>query len=165
MKYVCPCIAVDSIEESREFYESLLGQTVKFDFGENVAFDGMFAIQLKPHFAAMINRRPDDLKDRPNNMELTFETEDLDAFLKTLDASKFAVRRLHDVIEHPWGQRVIRFYDPSDHIVEVGEAMSVVVTRFLEQGMTVEEAAARTQFPVDFVAACRDRMNGEDDSP
>ncbi len=124
VEYVSPCIAVECIETSRVFYEKLLGQTVKYDFGENVTYNGTFAIQLKPpHFASMIGKSDKELKSRPNNFELAFETEDLDAFIVKLNNWDSEIKYLHDIIEHDWGgQRVIRFYDPpSDNVIEVGE--------------------------------------------
>ena len=57
--------------------------------------------------------------------------------------------------EYPWGQRVVRFRDPDGHIIEVGENMTAVCRRFLDSGMTPEEAAARMDVPVDYV---RERM-------
>ena len=44
MRYICPLIVVSDIKRSRQFYESLLGQKVKYDFGENVQFEGDFSI-------------------------------------------------------------------------------------------------------------------------
>jgi catechol 2,3-dioxygenase-like lactoylglutathione lyase family enzyme len=44
MKYICPLIVVKDIAESRHFYENILGQKVKYDFGENVTFEGDFSI-------------------------------------------------------------------------------------------------------------------------
>ena len=44
---------------------------------------------------------------------------------------------VHPIMEHSWGQRVVRFYDPDKHIIEVGESMKVVCKRFLDSGMTV----------------------------
>ena len=74
-----------------------------------------------------------------NGGEIYFEEDRFDAFagrLKTLP-----VQYVHPVKEHPWGQRVVRFYDPDRHIIEVGEAMSAVCRRFLDSGLTPEEAA------------------------
>ena len=48
-----------------------------------------------------------------------------------------------EVIEHSWGQRVIRFYDLDEHLIEVGEDMQMVVKRFLASGMTMEEVSAK----------------------
>ena len=53
--------------------------------------------------------------------------------------------------EYPWGQHVVRFFDPDHHIIEVGESMVSVVKRFAEEGLTVDEIAERTQHPIDFI--------------
>ena len=79
---------------------------------------------------------------KSNNMELCFETEDLDHFLEQLRRYPGA-ERLGDVVEHGWGQRVVRFYDLDGHLVEVGEDMGMVVRRFLRSGMTMEEVSDR----------------------
>lgn len=31
------------------------------------------------------------------------------------------------MIEHSWGQRVVRFYDPDKHIIEAGENMQFII--------------------------------------
>lgn len=51
------------------------------------------------------------------------------------------------------GQRVVRFYDPDGHIIEVGEDMSAVVHRFFGGGMTEEQVARRMDVPLDYVQA------------
>jgi polyhydroxyalkanoate synthesis regulator protein len=45
----------------------------------------------------------------------------------------------------------MRFYDYDKYIVEVSESMESVAKRFLAQGITVEETAARTMLPVEFL--------------
>ena len=47
------------------------------------------------------------------------------------------------MVEHSWGQRVVRFYDLDGHMIEVGENMKMVVNRFLASGMTMEEVSAK----------------------
>ena len=54
MKFICPLIVVDDIKKSRHLYEVILGQTVKMDFGENVTFEGDFAIHQRAHFQKLI---------------------------------------------------------------------------------------------------------------
>ena len=71
---------------------------------------------------------------RSHNMELCFETKDFDEFLKKLN-SRPDIRRLGDVVEHGWGQRVVRLYDPDGHLIEAGEDMEMVVRRFLASGI------------------------------
>ena len=52
------------------------------------------------------------------------------------------------------GQRVVRFYDPDKHIIEVGENIKTVCKRFLDNGMTPEQVAERMDVPMKFVNAC-----------
>ena len=58
---------------------------------------------------------------------------------------------VHPVIEHSWGQRVVRFYDPDKHIIEVGENMQAVTRRFLANGMTPEQVAQRMDVPLSYI--------------
>ena len=64
--------------------------------------------------------------------------QDFDGFLNKLK-KYLDIEYLGEVIEHSWGQRVIRFYDLDGHIVEVGEDMKMVLKRFLASSMTMEE--------------------------
>ena len=57
-------------------------------------------------------------------------------------------------MEHSWGQRVVRIYDPDKHIIEIGENIKVVCKRFLDNGMTPEQIAERMDVPMKFVNAC-----------
>lgn len=150
MKFICPLIVVNDMEVSKNFYEKVLDQKIQYDFGENVSFESGFAIHLKSHFADLIDINKDDIIQKSNNSELYFEEDDLDSFLqklKDIDSIKY----VHGLKEQPWGQRVIRFYDPDMHIVEVGEPMESVVKRFLSKGFSVEETSKRTLMPEEFV--------------
>jgi len=55
--------------------------------------------------------------------------------------------------EHSWGQRVVRFYDLDKHIIEVGENIIMVVKRFINAGLSIEETATRMDVPVVYVIA------------
>jgi len=55
------------------------------------------------------------------------------------------------VEEMPWGQRIVRFYDPDFHIIEVGEAMDAVIKKMLKSGMTVEQVSEKSQYPIEYV--------------
>jgi hypothetical protein len=95
-----------------------------------------------------VNRN--DIIQKSNNSELYFEEEDLDSFLQKLKAID-SIKYVHELKEQPWRQRVIRFYDPDMHIVEVGEPMESVVKRLLSEGSSVEETSKRTLMPEEFV--------------
>ena len=81
-------------------------------------------------------------------MELCFEEMDFDGFLNRLRDYP-QIEYLGDVFEHSWGQRVIRFYDPDGHIIEVGECMKMVVQRFLDSGLNMQEVSERMDVSVE----------------
>lgn len=91
----------------------------------------------------------------PNNAgELYFEEEDMDDFCNHLKS--FDISYVHDLFEHRWDQRVVRFYDPDKHIIEVGELLDAVVLPLIGQGLSAEETAIRMDIPIDVVLACLD---------
>ena len=100
------------------------------------------------------------------NMEICFEESDFDGFLKRLERFP-GIDRLGTVTEQGWGQRVVRFYDPDGHIIEVGEEMKTVIERFLATGMTLEEVSVRTDVSVgDLTKMCiRDRHITDPETP
>ncbi|MTK10696.1 MAG: glyoxalase/bleomycin resistance/dioxygenase family protein [Clostridiaceae bacterium] len=150
MKFMCPLIVVNDISVSRNFYEEVLNQKVILDFGANITFEGNFALQSKETWIDFIDKTEEDIKQNSNSFELYFEEENIDDFIERL--KNYAdLQYVHGVKEFPWGQRVIRFYDPDMHIIEIGESMVSVVKRFLNQGLSVEETAQRTQHPIEFV--------------
>lgn len=153
VKYQMPLIAVSDVGRSKRFYCGLFDQRVVLDFGENVTFSGGFAIQEK--FAWLTGLAEDSVRSRPNNMELYFETDDLDAFMQRL--GEWPSRRTAPPAPQIRLAAVHRtFLRPDGHIVEVGEAMEVVIRRCLAEGHTAEETAALTQHPLEFVLRVRD---------
>jgi catechol 2,3-dioxygenase-like lactoylglutathione lyase family enzyme len=150
MKFVGPLLVVEEIAPARRFYERVLGQRVKFDFGENVAFEGDFAIHRKEHYQSLLgDAQQFPIAHKTHNFELYFETEalaEVDQRLKDI-----GVEYVHEIREQPWGQRVLRVYDPDGHIVEVGETMEAVAVRFYQQGMSVEQVSQRISMPAAFV--------------
>lgn len=153
MEFKCPLIVVTNMSISRDFYENILNQKVKYDFGENILYEGDFSIQLKSHFANMITLDKNDITMKSNNFELYFEEDNIDNLIERLKSIN-SIHYIHDLIEHPWGQRVIRVYDPDMHIIEIGESMESVAKRFLSQGFSIEETARLTQHPIEFVEKC-----------
>lgn len=150
LKFVCSLIVVDEIAPSRHFYANLLGQKVKFDFGENVTFEGDFAIHQKAHYQRLLGEPSQyPVTKRSHNGELYFETDEIDPVRQRLQQAD--VEFIHELRKQPWGQRVMRLYDPDGHIVEIGETMEAVVWRFYQQGLTIEQISAKSSMPREFV--------------
>ena len=93
---------------------------------------------------------------KSNTAEVVFEEQVFDGFLNRLKEYP-EIEYLGEVIEHSWGQRVIRFYDLDGHLIEVGEDMKMVVRRFLNTGMTMEEVSERMDVSIEDLGKLLDR--------
>ncbi len=137
-------IVVTDIELSKAFYCDLFGLTVVTDFGGNVILTEGLVLQER-----VIWEKFTDKKVVPygNDAELYFEENDMDSFIEKLNQYPYEIVYVNPLMEHDWGQRVIRIYDPDGHIIEVGESLEYVAKRYLKSGMSVEETALKTQLP------------------
>ena len=145
-----PMLVVADIDKSVAFYKSVLGLDVIVDFGVNKTLTGGLALQTVDSFKDFIDT--DEIFFGGNNVEMYFEEDDFDRFADKLSALN--VEYVHPVKEHRWGQRVVRFYDPDRHIIEVGENMVIVCKRFLNSGMTPEQVAERMDVTLSYVTDC-----------
>ena len=152
MKMKNPMLVVTDMNRSVTFYQKVLGLHVIMDFGANVTLTGGLSLQTRESWAEFLGIHPSDLGWCGKVSEIYFEEDDFDAFAGNLRA--FDIHYVHPVKEHRWGQRVVRFYDPDGHIIEVGENIKTVVHRFLNNGMTPEQVAQRMDVPIKFVNAC-----------
>ena len=150
MKIKNPMLIVTDIDKSVEFYKKVLGLRVIMDFGANKTLTGGLALQSLESWQEFIDTG--DVVFGSNSSEVYFEEDNFDKFADKL--KKCAVEYVHPVKEHSWGQRVVRFYDPDKHIIEVGENIKTVCKRFLDNGMTPEQVAERMDVPMKFVNAC-----------
>jgi catechol 2,3-dioxygenase-like lactoylglutathione lyase family enzyme len=148
LKFKCPLLAVSDMERSIQFYEEVIGDRVAMDFGANVQFEGGFALQEMKSWKSMIHT--ETVRRKNNAVELYFEEDDFDGFVKYLKEFP-EIQYVHRVEEMPWGQRIIRFYDPDFHIIEVGEAMDAVIKKMLKSGMTVEQVSEKSQYPIEYI--------------
>ena len=139
-------LVVTDMDKTVEFYKSVLGLEVVMDFGANKTLTGGLALQTLETYKEFIGTS--DISFGGNN----FEEDNFDKFTNNL--RKCDVQYIHPVKEHSWGQRVVRFYDPDRHIIEVGENMKVVCKRFIDSGMTPEQTAERMDVPVEYVNEC-----------
>lgn len=140
MKFTSTVLSVADVNASRRFYQELFGLELYQDYGINISFT--CGLSLQQEFDWLVQIPKGEISFKPNNMELCFEEEDFDGFLEKLRRFPNIVF-LGDVVQHSWGQRVVRFYDPDGHIIEVGESMKMVIQRFLNAGLTMEEISTK----------------------
>lgn len=150
MKLTSTLIAVKDKQRSIAFYQKWFGLDVLIDLGWNVALTG--GLSLQEHFDRLVGFPEDSLIEKPHNMELYFETDELDD-LNARMLEDPTVEWVHPVKEYPWHQRVLRVYDPDYHMIEVGDSMASVFRRLADEGNTAEQVAEMTQHPAEYVRA------------
>lgn len=148
VKYCSTLIAVQDINRSLRFYRDLFEQEVVIDLGKNKTLT--CGLVLQEDLDQIAGFAKDTIKFGSNTMELYFETEDFDEFMRLLDTYP-QVERLHEPKTYPWFQRGIHIFDPDRHLIEVSESMYSVACRQFESGKSVEEASKLIQHPFDLV--------------
>lgn len=150
MKFKNPMLVVTDMDKSVKFYKEVFGLHVIMDFGANKTLTGGLSLQTVETYKEFLGTN--DISFGGNNFEIYFEEDDFDKFANKL--KEYNIEYVHSIKEHSWGQRVVRFYDPDRHIIEVGENIKVVCKRFLSSGMTPEQVAERMDVPMKFVNGC-----------
>lgn len=123
MKLKNVLIVVNDIEKSKTFYKDLFGLDVVLDNGGNVILTEGLVLQDAAIWKRFIEQ---DIVLRSNSAELYFEEADIESFARKLDRYKEPIQYVNRLMEHSWGQKVIRFYDPDGNMIEVGTPMQAI---------------------------------------
>ncbi|AMC92853.1 glyoxalase [Erysipelothrix larvae] len=142
MKYKGTMLVVKDIEASKCFYTEVLGLRVISDFIENVTFTGGVSVQTEASWMQFTGCDESFFQYQGNVMEVYYETEDFDGFVSRAKDLKVAFIGNESMM--PWGQKVVRFYDPDKHIIEVGEALKEMVKRYAQEGLSVDAIVEKT---------------------
>ena len=110
-------IVVNDIERSIKFYHDLFGLQVILDQDGNVIMSDGLVLQDARIWKDFLKK---DMHPRNNMSELYFEEPDIEGFVNRLEASEFEIEFVNELMEHSWGQKVVRFYDPDGNLIEVG---------------------------------------------
>lgn len=129
MKYTSTLIAVKDMDISKQFYHNVLGLNVVANFGANVTLDGGIVLQTLDTWKSLIRMYNVTL---PNNAgELYFEEDDMDAFCNHLKS--FDICYVHELYEHRWGQRVIRFMTQTSILLRSGKSWMQLFSALLNK--------------------------------
>lgn len=142
MKFRGPMLVVKDIEKSKEFYTQVIGVRVISDLGENATLTGGMGLQTENSWKAFTNCDEDFFSYGGNVTEMYFEEEDFESFIEKIEALN--IEMIGSVLVMPWGQKVVRMYDPDRHIIEIGEDLKVMVKRLHAEGLSVDELVEKT---------------------
>lgn len=144
-----PLFAVRDLKRSLAFYREVLGLEIIHDFGANVVLTGGLSLQTLDTWAGFLYKTPEEIRFGGSDAEMYYVAEDFDAFLKVLKEHP-ETELVHPPLEHRWGQRVVRLYDPDGHIIEVGESLAKVARRFRDSGLSEEGVARRMDITLEY---------------
>lgn len=140
----------EEFELMKSFYQNILQQEIEFDFGNCIGFkNGLSLWKLKEEYpiTKKLGRTFD--KSGNKNLEICFETDDFELVVENF--KNYQLQYLHEETEELWGQQTIRFFDPENNLIEIGETIPCFVKRFKNQGMTESEVSQRTSVPLELV--------------
>ena len=113
-------IVVKDIEKSKKFYKDLFGLSVILDQDGNVILTEGLVLQEADIWKEFLQK---DIRWKNHATELYFEETDIESFVKKLEEYPEPIEYVNPLMEHSWGQKVIRFYDPDGNLIEVGTPM------------------------------------------
>lgn len=120
MKLKNVLIVVKDIEKSKQFYHDLFGLDLVLDNDGNMILTEGLVLQDESIWKNFIGK---EIVPQNNSCELYFEERDIENFVKKLEELYPAVTYVNKLMEHSWGQKVVRFYDPDGNLIEVGTPM------------------------------------------
>ena len=144
-----PLFAVRNMKASLDFYQKILGLEVLNDFGANVVLTGGLSLQTLETWADFLGKAPDHIGFGGNDAEMYYVADDFDDFLGVLKDHP-GIELVRSPVEHRWGQRAVRLYDPDHHIIEVGESLAKVAKRFRDGGLNEEGVARRMDISLEY---------------
>lgn len=110
-------IVVKDIEKSKQFYHDLFGLNVVLNNDGNVILTEGLVLQEAKIWKSFLGK---DIVPENNSCELYFEERDIEEFVEKLEMLYPSIQYVNKLMEHSWGQKVVRFYDLDGNLIEVG---------------------------------------------
>lgn len=141
---------VSDVTKSKEFFVNVLDQEIAMEISNiNIGFKSGLGLWDKKYATNVIFGKEMTSQEDCRELEIYFETDDLDRIYKRV--SDFKIELIHDIKVQPWQQRVFRFYDPDNFIIEVGETMDEVIKRLNKEDMPIDMIAEKTFMPKEVI--------------
>jgi catechol 2,3-dioxygenase-like lactoylglutathione lyase family enzyme len=122
VKFANAIVFVKDIDVSKRFYIDIIGLNMIDDYETIVFFENRFVIHSAKSIIHTVYKKDlpgSDHEQGKRNILIYFESDDLEGMYQKIEGA--GVRIIHGIEKQAWGQRVFRFYDPDDHMVEIGE--------------------------------------------
>jgi catechol 2,3-dioxygenase-like lactoylglutathione lyase family enzyme len=127
IRFAHTIVYVKDIEISKKFYSETLGNKILQDAGVWLLYENGLSIHQAKELNRTVYKTADYDKESQEfqghrNVLIYFKSNEIDKCYEELKEK--GIQMIHSVETQEWGQRVFRFYDPDNHIVEIGEINS-----------------------------------------
>lgn len=109
-------IVVKDIEKSKQFYHDLFGLNVILDRDGNAILTEGLVLQEEKLWKEFLEK---EMIPENNSCELYFEETEIEVFARKLEKLYPSTKYINKLMTYSWGQKMIRFYDPDGHLIEV----------------------------------------------
>ena len=113
-------IVVKDIEKSKQFYRDLFGLEVVLDNEGNMILTEGLVLQDEKIWREFLGK---EIIPKSHSCELYFEEKNIEMFIEKLEKLYPSIQYVNKLMEHSWGQKVVRFYDLDGNLIEVGTPM------------------------------------------
>ena len=113
-------LVVKDIEKSKKFYHDLFGLNTVLDNDGNMILTEGLVLQEEKIWNEFLGK---DVIYKNNACELYFEEKNIETFVEKLERLYPSIEYVNKLMEHSWGQKVVRFYDLDGNLIEVGTPM------------------------------------------
>jgi lactoylglutathione lyase len=150
IKFHSTVLITPDFEKLVKFYTEVMKQEIAFSFGNCVGLKcGLTIWELKEDYPIVKKQGRLYGKNGNENIEICFESDEFQEAIEELQ--KHDLKYLHTEMEELWGQHTVRFYDPDNNLVELGETLNCFVLRFHKEGLTIDEISAKTSVPLEMI--------------
>ena len=120
MKFKGTLIVVQDCDRALKFYSDMFGFRLVQDNNGNMELTEGLYLQESGYFESFTGKT---VIPKNSHSELYFEEADIEEFIKKLEDLYPETEYVNRLIQHSWGQKVTRFYDPDGNLIEVGSPM------------------------------------------
>lgn len=109
-------ITVNDLEKSIAFYKNLFGLEVIANNGQTVILTEGLVLQDAKIWELSLGL---DIIPQNNACQLYFEDADIESFVQKLEHWEEPISYVNKLTIQNFGKKIIRFYDPDGHLIEV----------------------------------------------
>ena len=113
-------LVVKDLKKAKQYYHEIFGLSIILDQGENVILTEGLVLQEEQCWKDFLQK---EVSRKHHSCELYFEEAGIEEFVQKLKRLYPETEFVNSLTTFPWGQKMVRFYDPDGNLIEVRTPM------------------------------------------